>query len=126
MNTVQKLKNDRHNELQKMKQEYQAKFIDYLTKRDKLSEPIRKSMESKLQAMVSRIDKFEQETPGVIEEQTAFLLKPIRQKVEKAVEAVAEVGREYGYAYILDQSAVVYNNNSADDITNYVKQKLRK
>lgn len=123
MNTVQKLKNDRHNELQKMKQEYQAKFIDYLTKRDKLSEPIRKSMESKLQAMVSRIDKFEQETPGVIEEQTASLLKPIRQKVEKAV---AKVGRKYGYAYILDQSAVVYNNNSADDITNYVKQKLRK
>ena len=109
-------------DMEAMKKEYETKVNDYMAKRDQLSELIRKSKESDLQAMGSRIEGFQANAQKLLEERQEALLKPIIDRAKKAIE---EVGRENGYTYIFDAGvgAVLYSQDS-DDIMPLVKKKL--
>lgn len=109
-------------DMEAMKKEYETKVNDYMAKRDQLSELIRKSKESDLQAMGSRIEEFQQNAQKLLEERQEALLKPIVDRAKKAIE---EVGKENGYTYIFDAGvgAVLYSQDS-DDIMPLVKKKL--
>ena len=109
-------------DMEAMKKEYETRVNDYMTKRDQLSELIRKSKESDLQAMASRIEEFQQNAQKLLEERQEALLKPIVDRAKKAIE---EVGKENGYTYIFDAGigAVLYSQDS-DDIMPLVKKKL--
>ena len=109
-------------EMEAMKKEYENKVNDYMAKRDQLSELIRKSKESDLQAMGARIEEFQANAQKLLEERQEALLKPIIDRAKKAIE---EVGKENGYTYIFDAGvgAVLYSQDS-DDIMPLVKKKL--
>ena len=109
-------------DMEAMKKEYETKVNDYMAKRDQLSELIRKSKESDLQAMGSRLEEFQQNAQKLLEERQEALLKPIVDRAKKAIE---EVGKENGYTYIFDAGvgAVLYSQDS-DDIMPLVKKKL--
>lgn len=119
---LQKEVEDLQADMEAMKKEYETKVNDYMAKRDQLSELIRKSKESDLQAMASRIEEFQANAQKLLEERQEALLKPIVDRAKKAIE---EVGRENGYTYIFDAGvgAVLYSQDS-DDIMPLVKKKL--
>ena len=105
-----------------MRNEYQTKVNEYMAKRDQLSELIRKTKESDLQAMGARIEEFQTNAQKLLEQRQEELLKPI---VDRAKAAIEEVGKENGYTYIFDAGvgAVLYSQDS-DDIMPLVKKIL--
>lgn len=119
---LQKEVEDLQAEMEAMKKEYETRVNDYMAKRDQLSELIRKSKESDIQAMGTRIEEFQQNAQKLLEERQEALLKPIIDRAKKAIE---EVGRENGYTYIFDSGVgtVLYSQDS-DDIMPLVKKKL--
>ena len=119
---LQKEVEDLQAEMEAMKKEYENKVNDYMAKREQLSELIRKSKESDLQAMGARIEEFQQNAQKMLEERQEALLKPIIDRAKKAIE---EVGKENGYTYIFDAGVgtVLYSQDS-DDIMPLVKKKL--
>ena len=119
---LQKDVEDLQAEMETMKKEYENRVNDYLAKKDQLSELIRKTKESDLQAMGARIEEFQQNAQKQLEERQEALLKPIIDRAKKAIE---EVGKENGYTYIFDAGvgAVLYSQDS-DDTMPLVKKKL--
>lgn len=122
MAQLQKDVDDLKAELEMMQKEYEAKVSDYVAKKDQLSELIRKTKESDLQAMGARIEEAQQNAQKRLEERQEALLKPIVDRAKAAIEAV---GKENGYTYIFDAGvgAVLYSQDS-DDIMPLVKKKL--
>lgn len=120
---LQKDVEDLQAEMEAMKKEYETRVSDYLAKKDQLSELIRKTKESDLQAMAARIDEFQRTAQTTLEERQEALLKPIIDRAKKAIE---EVGKENGYTYIFDAAtggSILYSQDS-DDIMPLVKKKL--
>lgn len=122
MEVLQKEIADLQAEMDGMKKEYENRLNDYLAKKDQLSELIRKTKESDLQAMGARIEEFQANAQGLLEKRQEELLKPI---VDRAKEAIEQVGKENGYTYIFDAGigTVLYSQDS-DDIMPLVKKKL--
>ena len=122
MALLQKEVEDLQAEMEAMKKEYETRVNDYLAKKDQLSELIRKTKESDIQAMGTRIEEFQANAQKLLEERQEALLKPI---VDRAKAAIEEVGKENGYTYIFDAGvgAVRYSQDS-DDIMPLVKKKL--
>lgn len=122
MAQLQKDVEDAQAELDAMGKEYETKVNEYMAKRDQLSELIRKTKESDLQAMSARIEEFRSNAKGLLEKRQEELLKPI---VDRARAAIEEVGKENGYTYIFDAGvgAILYSQDS-DDIMPLVKKKL--
>ena len=122
MALLQKEVEDLQAEMEAMKKEYETRVNDYLAKKDQLSELIRKTKESDIQAMGARIEEFQANAQKLLEERQEALLKPI---VDRAKAAIEEVGKENGYTYIFDAGvgAVLYSQDS-DDIMPLVKKKL--
>ena len=122
MALLQKEVEDLQAEMEAMKKEYETRVNDYLAKKDQLSELIRKTKESDIQAMGARIEEFQANAQKLLEERQEALLKPI---VDRAKAAIEEVGKEHGYTYIFDAGvgAVLYSQDS-DDIMPLVKKKL--
>ena len=122
MTLLQKEVEDLQAEMDAMKKEYETRLNDYLAKKDQLSELIRKTKESDIQAMGARIEEFQNTAQKLLEERQEALLKPI---VDRAKAAIEEVGKENGYTYIFDAGvgAVLYSQDS-DDIMPLVKKKL--
>ena len=122
MALLQKDVEDAQAEMEAMKKEYETRVNDYLAKKDQLSELIRKTKESDIQAMGARIEEFQANAQKLLEERQEALLKPI---VDRAKAAIEEVGKENGYTYIFDAGvgAVLYSQDS-DDVMPLVKKKL--
>ena len=122
MAQLQKDVEDAQKEMEALRNEYQTKVNEYMAKRDQLSELIRKTKESDLQAMGARIEEFQTNAQKLLEQRQEELLKPI---VDRAKAAIEEVGKENGYTYIFDAGvgAVLYSQDS-DDIMPLVKKKL--
>ena len=122
MALLQKEVEDLQAEMEAMKKEYETRVNDYLAKKDQLSELIRKTKESDIQAMGARIEEFQANAQKLLEERQEALLKPI---IDRAKAAIEEVGKENGYTYIFDAGVgtVLYSQDS-DDIMPLVKKKL--
>ena len=68
------------------------------------------------------IAKFQQEIQQKLVDQSETLLKPIRDKIQAAIDAVA---KENGYNYIFDQSmGILLYADEATDVSAQVKAKL--
>lgn len=69
-----------------------------------------------------QIGKFQQESQQKIYEKSESLLKPIREKIQKAIDDVAA---ENNYQYIFDQAVgIILYADSSTDITEKVKAKI--
>lgn len=109
---------------QKKVEALQKKYKDLEQKqgRGELS-PMQLDEESKkLKAEEEKLQKFDQESQQRIMEKSEELLKPIRDKVQKAID---EVASENGYEFIFDASMgfILYADQKTD-ISDKVKVKL--
>lgn len=106
-----------------MQKEFQAKYLEYATKRDSLSETVRKMKEEDLNAMNERIQTYQQSAQQQLQTKQGELLKPVFDKADKAVK---EVGAEKGLIYVFDMSArvILYNSKESTDLLSAVKTKL--
>ncbi len=106
-----------------MQKEAQTKYAEYLTKRDSMSETVRKMKDDELNAMSERIQTYQQNAQQQLQAKYQELLKPVFDKADKAVK---EVGAEKGLIYVFDMSAktILYNSKESTDILPFVKTKL--
>jgi outer membrane protein len=97
--------------------------MEYATKRDSLSETVRKMKEDDLNAMNERIQTYQSSASQQLQTKQADLLKPVFDKADKAVK---EVGAEKGLIYVFDMSSrtILYNSKESLDILPFVKTKL--
>ena len=106
-----------------MQKEFQAKYLEFATKRDSLSETVRKMKEEDLQAMNERIQTYQQTAQQQLQAKQGELLKPVFDKADKAVK---EVGAEKALIYVFDMSSrtILYNSKESLDLLPLVKTKL--
>lgn len=106
-----------------MQKEAQTKYVDFLAKKDSLTETVRKMKEDELNSMSERIQTYQQNAQQQLQAKQAELLKPVFDKADKAVK---EVGTEKGLVYVFDMSSrvILYNSKESVDILPFVKTKL--
>ncbi len=109
--------------LKVMNEELEAKYTDYMEKRDTLPELIRATKEKELQEINSRLQNFQAMASQDLQKKEQTLLQPIIESVQKAID---EVGAENGFIYIFDVSSrvVVYHSEKSVDVEELVKAKL--
>lgn len=106
-----------------METELNTKYEEYLSQRDSYTELIKATKEKELQQIQQQITTFNQVAMQDLQQKEADLIKPIIDKVQKAID---EVGKENGFTYIFDLSnrTVVYHSQESVDIAPLVKKKL--
>ncbi len=106
-----------------MQKEFQTKYMEYATKRDSLSETVRKMKEEDLNAMNERIQTYQSSASQQLQTKQGDLLKPVFEKADKAVK---EVGAEKGLIYVFDMSSrvILYNSKESLDLLPLAKAKL--
>jgi len=106
-----------------MQKEFQTKYMEYATKRDSLSETVRKMKEEDLNAMNERVQTYQSSAQQQLQTKQGELLKPVFEKADKAVK---EVGAEKGLIYVFDMSSrvILYNSKESLDLMPLAKVKL--
>lgn len=105
-----------------MQEEFQKKYEAYEAEREGLLDTIRTRREQELQDQAKRIQDLQQVAQQDYQKKQMELLTPIQKKLQ---DAIAAVGNENGYTYIVDAATVLFMNNStAIDATSKVKAKL--
>lgn len=105
-----------------MQEEFQRKYEAYAAERDTLLETIRTRREQEIQDLAKRIEDLQKVAQQDYQKKQVELITPIQKKLQ---DAVAAVGNENGYTYVVDASTVIFMNNStAIDATSKVRAKL--
>ncbi len=107
-----------------MKSEFETKYNEYVTKADSLSPLIRQTKEAELGELQQRIQAFQQQAQQELMKKENELIKPIVEKVRKAIDEVATAN---GYTYIFDigTGAVLhFPKDDSHNILPLVKTKL--
>lgn len=106
-----------------MQKEAQTKYVEYLAKKDSMTETIRNMKNEELNSLSERIQTYQQNAQQQLQAKQSELLKPVFDKAEKAVK---EVGAEKGLVYVFDMSSrvILYNSKESVDILPFVKTKL--
>ena len=109
-------------QMQTMGAEYKNKVQEYQNNAGTMSDLIRQTKEKEIADLQQRIQAFQSSADQDIQKKQQQLYQPIIKKVK---DAIAAVGKEYHYTYILDvsQGTVLYYDNG-DDILPLVKKKL--
>ena len=109
---------------QMMMEEFEAQQKEFQINQESMNDAVRNDKLKSLENLQERIVLFEQSAEQSIQMKQAELYEPILTKIQNAIDDVA---KEKGYAYIFDlvgmQGGIVYKNDS-QDITNLVKSKL--
>ena len=111
------------NTLMSMQTEFEKKYQEYTAGADAMSPFIRQTKEAELGEMQQRIQTFQQSAQQDLGQKENELLQPI---IEKARQAISDVGAEGGYIYIFDigTGAVLHVSSDSEDIMPLVKAKL--
>ena len=122
-------------ELETLKQQYEKQGQDKVTalqtkyaaleRKQSQGEISPKQLEVEAQALKEEelgIAKFQQDIQQKLMEKSETLLKPIRDKIQAAID---EVAAENGFTYIFDEAAgIILYADSSSDVTTQVKAKL--
>jgi outer membrane protein len=109
-------------ELNRMRDEFQAKLEDYQKNAETLPDAVKERRESELSDLQQRIQEYANKVQTELGQYQDQKLQEMQQKVMKAVE---EVGIAGGYVYIFDVTSLPYaSKSSATDVTPDVKKKL--
>ena len=100
-------------ELNGLREQFQTKLAEYSEKMKTYSEAMRATTEEELQGLQQRIQ---------LEKAQNDLMQPV---MEKALNAIKEVGKENGFTYIFDMNAgILYAAENSQDVLPLVKKKL--
>ena len=121
--TMEAKQSEIERELTNMQEQFKAKFEEYSKNGKTMSDVIRAAKEQELQELQQRIQSFQQIAMENLEKTQAELMQPI---MEKAMNAIKEVGKENGFTYIFDlsQGGILYFADQTEDVLPVVKRKL--
>ena len=110
-------------ELTNMQEQLKTKTDEYSKNAASMTEVIRASKEQELQELQQRIQNFQQLAVDNLRSTEQELFQPI---MDKALNAIKEVGKENGFTYVFDLSAggILYFADNTEDILPLVKKKL--
>lgn len=106
------------NMLEQLQQDYMA--LQQKVQEGSLSPKQQEEQAQKLQEREQEIGQFEQDMRKQVNEKRESLLGPIYEKVNEAIQTVAE---ENGFQFVFDQNVLLYADDS-QDISTMVKAKL--
>ena len=86
-------------ELNGLREQFQTKLAEYSEKMKTYSEAMRATTEEELQGLQQRIQRFQETAMAQLEKTQNDLMQPV---MEKALNAIKEVGKENGFTYIFD------------------------
>ena len=113
------LKSKYDKEAQRSEEEFQRKFAEFLQGQKEFPENILLKRQHELQDLLTKRIRFKEESQKLlVQADMLYLLN----------EAIRAVGVERGYAYIINtdgNTCPFINPAMADDVTNYVKEKLQ-
>jgi len=120
--TLRKYGESLDSQLKGMTAEYQSKLQIYQSGADTMPDAVRSSKEKELNDLGNRIQDFQQTAQESIQKKKEELYGPILKKAE---DAIKDIAKEKGYAYIFDTSlgSVIYAQES-DDLMPQVKTRL--
>ena len=127
MTAAQKTLQDKQAEVEKeltnMKEQFTTKLNDYSQNAKNYSDVIRASKEQDLQDLQQRIQRFQEIALDNLEKTQKELMQPI---MDKALNAIKEVGKENGFSYIYDMSAgiILFAADNTEDVLPLVKKKM--
>ena len=109
-------------ELNGLREQFQTKLAEYSEKMKTYSEAMRATTEEELQGLQQRIQRFQETAMAQLEKTQNDLMQPV---MEKALNAIKEVGKENGFTYIFDMnSGILYAAENSQDVLPWVKKKL--
>ena len=109
-------------ELNGLREQFQTKLAEYSEKMKTYSEAMRATTEEELQGLQQRIQRFQETAMNQLEKTQNDLMQPV---MEKALNAIKEVGKENGFTYIFDMNAgILYAAENSLDVLPLVKKKL--
>ncbi|HZL10935.1 MAG TPA: OmpH family outer membrane protein [Prolixibacteraceae bacterium] len=106
-----------------MQKEAQAKYVEFMAKRDSLSEMVLKIKQDDLKLMNDRIQSYQQNAQQQMQTKQEEIFKPMLDKADKTIK---EVGAEKGLIYVfnMDAQVILYHSKESLDILPFVKIKL--
>ena len=110
-------------QLQAMSNEYQTKMKDYEANQANMPSFVKQSKEKEIVDLQNRIQQFQANAEGEFEAKRAELLKPILNKIQNAINAVANEN-ELSYVIDISTGAAVFLGEDSIDITYMVMKKL--
>ena len=108
-------------EFLKMRQELENKYKEYQANAETMPESIKEVRASEIGELQQRIEMFQQTAQTDLQNKQRSLMEPV---INKLKEAISAVGKDNGYTYIFDATAMLYTGNDADDVQPLVKAKL--
>ena len=109
-------------ELNGLREQFQTKLAEYSEKMKTYSEAMRATTEEELQGLQQRIQRFQETAMAQLEKTQNDLMQPV---MEKALNAIKEVGKENGFTYIFDMNAgILYAAENSQDVLPLGKKKL--
>ena len=109
-------------ELNSLREQFQTKLAEYSEKMKTYSEAMRATTEEELQGLQQRIQRFQETAMAQLEKTQNDLMQPV---MEKALNAIKEVGKENGFTYIFYMNAgILYAAEYSQDVLPLVKKKL--
>ncbi len=121
--TLKNLSNSYASEISSMQDEGKKKMNEYQQGSAKWDDVTRQAKEEELRTLDTRIRNYQQNAEDNLQKKQQELSTPIREKVRQAIQ---QVGKEQGVAYIFDlaNSTIVYKADNSLDLTNVVLKKL--
>ena len=121
--TLETKQTEIENEFANMQESFRTKLEEYSKSAETMSDVIRASKEQELQELQQRIQNFQQLAVDNLRSTEQELFQPI---MDKALNAIKEVGKENGFTYVFDLSAggILYFADNTEDILPLVKKKL--
>ena len=109
-------------ELQTMQQELELKGADYQKNVTSMSSIIKATKEKEITDLQGRIEAFQQSAQQDLQAKQTELITPF---VNKAKQAIKDVAKEGGFAYVLNAvEDILLYSDGGEDVTPLVKKKL--
>jgi outer membrane protein len=100
--------------------EFQTKYEKFNKEAGTMSTAVRQLREKELTDLQQRISAFEESLQDFMQQRQIELMTPFQDKI---IQAIQDVAKENGYAYIFDSKNLLYSEGG-DDVSALVKKKL--
>lgn len=121
---IQKHAKQLETQLQTMQKELESKFQEFQAKETLMTESIREDKIQELNGLEQRLKDFQKNAQNELQKKEQEMTEPL---INKAKQAIEDVGKENGYTYILDSGIgfILYmDETTAEDVMPLVKAKL--
>ena len=119
---LEKFRQELVNALELMSVELNNKNDAFNKESKTLTDIVRQTKQQELEDMNRRIMEFQQNAQGQLQDKQVELFQPVYAKVEKAIK---DVGKENGFIYIFNVSALLYfDETKSINVLSLVKAKL--